>query len=40
MGLILVIQLLTGIVLATRFSGHVDISFDSVVSICQDSNYG
>jgi ubiquinol-cytochrome c reductase cytochrome b subunit len=40
LGLILVIQLVSGIVLATRFSGHSDISFDSVISIYQDSNYG
>lgn len=40
LGLILVIQLVTGIVLATRFSAHVDISFSSVVLLCQDSNYG
>ena len=40
LGLILVIQLLTGIILATRFSGHVDLSFDSVIIIYQDSNFG
>ena len=40
LGLILVIQLVSGIVLATRFSGHSDISFDSVIRIYQDSNYG
>ncbi len=40
LGLVLVIQLVSGIVLATRFSGHSDISFDSVISIYQDSNYG
>lgn len=40
LGLVLVIQLVRGIVLATRFSGHVDISFDSVISLYQDSNYG
>nr|YP_001728980.1 cytochrome b [Brachionus plicatilis]B1GYJ5.1 RecName: Full=Cytochrome b; AltName: Full=Complex III subunit 3; AltName: Full=Complex III subunit III; AltName: Full=Cytochrome b-c1 complex subunit 3; AltName: Full=Ubiquinol-cytochrome-c reductase complex cytochrome b subunit [Brachionus plicatilis]BAG12874.1 cytochrome b [Brachionus plicatilis] len=40
LGLVLVIQLITGIVLATRFSGHSDMSFDSVISIYQDSNYG
>lgn len=40
LGLILVIQLVSGIVLATRFSGNSDISFDSVISIYQDSNYG
>jgi len=40
LGLILVIQLVTGIVLATRFSGHSDLSFESVILIYQDSNYG
>lgn len=40
LGLILIIQLIRGIILATRFSGHVDISFDSVILIYQDSNYG
>ncbi len=38
--MILVIQLISGIVLATRFSGHVDISFDSVIMLYQDSSYG
>ena len=40
LGLVLAIQLLTGIVLATRFSGHSDISFDSVIMIYQDANCG
>ena len=40
LGLILVIQLISGIILAIRFSGHADISFDSVILIYQDSNYG
>jgi len=40
LGLILVIQLVTGIVLAIRFSGHSSISFDSVILIYQDANYG
>lgn len=40
LGLVLVIQLVRGIVLATRFSGHVDMSFDSVIMLYQDSNYG
>lgn len=40
LGLVLVIQLVSGIVLATRFSGHSDISFDSVITIYQDANYG
>lgn len=40
LGFILVIQLFSGILLATRFSGHSDISFDSVVFLFQDSNFG
>jgi ubiquinol-cytochrome c reductase cytochrome b subunit len=40
LGLVLAIQIVSGIILATRFSGHSDISFDSVIIIYQDSNYG
>lgn len=40
LGLVLVIQLVTGIILAMRFSGHSSISFDSVILIFQDANYG
>jgi len=40
LGLVLVIQLVTGIVLAIRFSGHSSLSFDSVILIYQDANYG
>ena len=40
LGVVLVIQLITGIVLAMRFSGHSSISFDSVILIYQDANYG
>lgn len=40
LGLVLVVQLLTGIILATRFSGHTSLSFDSIILIYQDSNYG
>lgn len=40
LGLVLVIQLVTGIVLATRYSAHTDIAFDCVIRLCQDSNYG
>ena len=40
LGVILTIQLITGIILATRFSGHSDISFESVIMIYQDANYG
>jgi len=37
---VLAIQLVTGIVLAIRFSGHSALSFDSVILIYQDANYG
>jgi ubiquinol-cytochrome c reductase cytochrome b subunit len=40
LGLVLVVQLLRGILLATRFTGHSDFSFERVVLIFQDSNYG
>lgn len=40
LGLVLIIQLVRGIVLATRFSGHIDTAFDSVILLYQDSNYG
>merc|ERR1712127_417085 len=40
LGLVLAIQLISGIVLATRFSGHADMSFDSVIIIYQDAGYG
>ena len=40
LGVNLVIQLVSGIILATRFSGHSDISFESVIIIYQDANYG
>jgi ubiquinol-cytochrome c reductase cytochrome b subunit len=40
LGFILVIQLVTGVLLATRFSAHADLSFASVVMLCQDVNYG
>jgi ubiquinol-cytochrome c reductase cytochrome b subunit len=40
LGLTLVVQLVRGILLATRFTGHANFSFDSVVLIFQDSNYG
>jgi len=40
LGLILVLQLVTGIVLSIRFSGHASLSFDSVIIIYQDADYG
>jgi len=40
LGLALTLQLVTGILLACRFSGRVLISFDSVIAVYQDSNWG
>ena len=40
LGLILVLQLVTGIILSMRFSGHASLSFDSVIMIYQDADYG
>jgi quinol-cytochrome oxidoreductase complex cytochrome b subunit len=40
LGLTLVIQLITGIILATRFTAYSELSFESVVNIFQESNYG
>ncbi len=40
LGLILVIQLVTGLILTTRYSSHVSTAFDSVIYIYQDVNYG
>jgi ubiquinol-cytochrome c reductase cytochrome b/c1 subunit len=36
----LVVQLLTGIVLAMHYTAHVDMAFNSVESIMRDVNYG
>jgi len=40
LGVVLVVQLVTGLILTTRYSSHVDTAFDSVIYICQDVNYG
>lgn len=40
LGLTLIIQLISGIVLATRFSAHESLSFDSVIALYQDTSYG
>jgi len=40
LGLTLVLQLLTGIILATRFTALSEYSFERVVVIFQESNYG
>lgn len=36
----LVIQLVRGLILTTRYSSHVDTAFASVIHIYQDVNYG
>jgi ubiquinol-cytochrome c reductase cytochrome b subunit len=40
LGLILVIQLVTGIVLSIRYSAHSSLSFDAVIFFSQDASYG
>jgi len=40
MGLVLLIQILTGILLATRYSAHADLAFNSIIYLVQDSNNG
>lgn len=40
LGLVLIIQLIRGILLATRFSSNTSRAFDSVILLYQDSNYG
>ena len=39
-GLMLVIQIVTGIVLAMHYTPHVDMAFNSVEHIMRDVNYG
>jgi quinol-cytochrome oxidoreductase complex cytochrome b subunit len=39
-GIVLVIQIVTGIVLAMHYTAHVDYAFDSVEHIMRDVNYG
>ena len=39
-GIALIIQLVTGIVLAMHYTPHVDLAFDSVEHIMRDVNYG
>lgn len=39
-GLVLVIQLLTGIFLSIHYTPHISIAFDSVIHITQDVNFG
>ena len=39
-GIVLVIMILSGIVLATQYTPHVDMAFDSVERIMRDVNYG
>ena len=39
-GIMLVMQIVTGIVLAMHYTPHVDHAFDSVEHIMRDVNYG
>ncbi len=39
-GLCLVIQIITGIILAMHYTPHIDMAFDSVERITRDVNYG
>ncbi|MEM7169332.1 MAG: cytochrome b/b6 [Pseudomonadota bacterium] len=39
-GIVLVIMILTGIILAMQYTAHVDYAFDSVERIMRDVNYG
>jgi ubiquinol-cytochrome c reductase cytochrome b subunit len=39
-GIVLVIMIVTGIVLAMQYTAHVDYAFDSVERIMRDVNYG
>nr|AMW67812.1 cytochrome b [Sisyra nigra] len=40
LGLCLIIQLLTGIFLAMHYTANIELSFNSVIHICRDVNYG
>lgn len=40
LGLLLVIQILTGVFLAMHYAPHVDLAFNSVEHIMRDVNYG
>jgi len=39
-GLMLVVQILTGIFLAMHYTPHIDLAFNSVEHIMRDVNYG
>nr|YP_009104449.1 cytochrome b [Callitettix braconoides]AFV32152.1 cytochrome b [Callitettix braconoides] len=40
LGLCLMMQLLTGIMLAMHYNANIDIAFNSISHICRDMNYG
>ena len=40
LGLCLIIQILTGLLLAIDYSPHIELAFSSVAHICRDVNYG
>nr|YP_010936706.1 cytochrome b [Tzotzilthelphusa villarosalensis]WKW91702.1 cytochrome b [Tzotzilthelphusa villarosalensis] len=40
LGLCLIIQIITGLLLSMHYIGHIDLAFSSVSHICRDVNYG
>ena len=40
MGLVLIIQIITGVLLATRYRAHSTLAFDSIIFLVQDSRNG
>jgi len=38
--LTLIIQIITGVILTTRYRANSDLSFDSVIFITQNTNFG
>jgi quinol-cytochrome oxidoreductase complex cytochrome b subunit len=39
-GLFLVLQIITGILLAMQYTPHADLAFDSVERVMRDINFG
>jgi len=40
LGLCLVVQIVTGLLLSIHYTAHIDLAFSSVAHICRDVNYG
>nr|YP_010480842.1 cytochrome b [Blepharipoda liberata]UVN15678.1 cytochrome b [Blepharipoda liberata] len=40
LGLCLVVQIVTGLLLAMHYTAHIELAFSSVAHICRDVNYG